>query len=61
MDMLLQQVTGSTLISMLDGFFGYNQVLVVEEDILKTTFVTPWETYEYVFMPFGLKNARETF
>jgi len=29
MEMLLQQVTGSTLMSMLDGFSGYNQVLVV--------------------------------
>jgi hypothetical protein len=32
MEMLLQQVTGSTLMSMLDGFSGYNQVLVAEED-----------------------------
>jgi hypothetical protein len=47
--------------SMLDGFSGYNQVLVVEEDRPKTAFVTPWETYAYVCMPFGLKNVGETF
>jgi hypothetical protein len=41
---------------MLDGFSGYNQVLVVEEDRTNITFVTPWETYAYVCMPFGLKN-----
>jgi hypothetical protein len=35
MEMLLQQVIGSTLMSMLDGFSGYNQVLVAEEDRLK--------------------------
>jgi len=43
MEMLLQQVTSSTLMSMLDGFLGYNQVLVGEEDKPKTNFITPWE------------------
>jgi hypothetical protein len=38
---LLQQVTGSTCMSMLDGFSGYNQVFVVEEDRAKTSFITP--------------------
>jgi hypothetical protein len=45
MEFLLQQVTGSACISMLDGFYGYNQVLVAEEDRAKTKFITPWETY----------------
>jgi hypothetical protein len=48
MEMLLQQVTGSSLMSMLDGFSGYNQVLVAEEDRPKIDFITPWETYAYV-------------
>jgi hypothetical protein len=61
MEMLLQQVTILALMSMLDGFSGYNQVLVVEEDRPKTTFVTPWETYSYVRIPFGLNNVGETF
>jgi hypothetical protein len=61
MEMLLQQVIGSTLMSMLDGFLGYNQVLVAEEDRSKTAFITPWETYAYACMPFGLKNAGATF
>ena len=30
MEMLLQQVIGFALMSMLDGFYGYNQVLLVE-------------------------------
>jgi len=54
---LLQQVTRSTFISMLDGFSRYNQVLVAEEDIPTTSFITPWETYAYAYMPFGLKNV----
>jgi hypothetical protein len=61
MEILLQQVTNSTLMSMLDGFLGYNQVLVAEEDILKTTYITPWETYAYACIPFELKNEKATF
>jgi hypothetical protein len=61
MEMLLKQVTGSPLMSMLDGYLGYNQILVAEENRPKTTFRTPWVTYDYVRMPFGLKNLGETF
>jgi hypothetical protein len=46
---------------MLDGFLGYNQVLMEEEDRSKTTFITPWGTYAYVRMSFGLKNTDATF
>ena len=54
-------VSGSELFSLLDGFSIYNQVLVAEEDRLKTTFKTKWGTFAYRRMPFGLINARETF
>lgn len=57
MESLLQQVTGSKFMSMLAGFSGYNQVLMVEEDNHKTMFTTPWGTYAYNIMPFGMKNA----
>ena len=61
MEKILQMVSGSKLFSLLDGFFGYNQVLVVEEDRLKTTFRTMWGTFAYRIMPFGLINAGATF
>ena len=32
MEAMLQQVTGFELMSMMDGFSGYNQVLVKEEE-----------------------------
>ena len=35
MEQLLQMVSGSELFSLLDGFSGYNQVLVAEEDRLR--------------------------
>ena len=61
MEQLLQLVSGSELFSLLDGFSGYNQVLVAEEDRLKTTFRTKWGTFAFRRMPFGLINAGETF
>lgn len=47
--------------SMLDSFFGYNQVEVVEKDQHKTIFTTPWVTFAYRRMPFGLINTGTTF
>ena len=46
---------------MLDGFSGYNQILVIEEDKHKTASTTPWGTYAHNHMPFGLKNVGSTF
>jgi hypothetical protein len=45
----------------MDGFSGYNQIKMAPEDKAKTTFVTPWGTYCYKVMPFGLKNAGVTY
>ena len=61
MEQILQSVSGSAMLSLLDGFSGYNQVLVSKEDHLKTTFRTKWGTYAYDKMPFGLINAGATF
>jgi hypothetical protein len=61
METLLQRVTGLGMISMLDGFSGYNQIRIKEEDMHKKTFTTPWGTFEYLRMPFGLSNVGATF
>ena len=49
------------MLSFMDGFSGYNQIKLVEENQEKTSFITPWGTYYYVVMPFGLKNAGATY
>ena len=61
MDHILQRVVGSSRISLLDGFSGYNKILVHKDDQTKTSFTTPWGTFIYVKMPFGLKNAGAIF
>ena len=61
MDYILQKVVVSHKMSMLDGFSGYNQIMVHPYDQEKTTFTTPWDTFMYAKIPFGLMNARETF
>lgn len=61
MDHILQRIVGSSRISLVDGFSGHNQILVQPEDQSKTTFTTPWDTFMYLKIPFGLMNAREIF
>jgi len=61
MEQILQLISISKMFSLLDGFLGYNGVIVVEPNQLKTTFRTKWGTYAYIIMPFGLVNAGATF
>lgn len=61
MEHILQTVSRVEIFSLLDGFSGYNQVLVAEPDWLKTTLRTKWATFAYKRMPFGLVNASTTF
>lgn len=61
MDHILQTVSGLEMMSMLDGFSGYNQISVLKQDQHKTTFITPWGTFAYNRMPFGLINVGATF
>ena len=60
-DMLVDSTAGHPMLSFMDGFSGYNQILMAPEDMEKTSFITEWGTYCYRVMPFGLKNAGATY
>ena len=58
---LVDSIAGHKLLSFMDTFFGYNQILMDEEDQEKTSFVTSQRLHCYKVMPFGLKNAGVTY
>ena len=60
-DMLVDNTVGHSMLSFMDGFSRYNQIMMAIEDMEKTSFITEWGTYCYRVMPFGLKNAGATY
>jgi hypothetical protein len=61
MDNVLENLVGGNRMSMINEFSGYNQIVVIEHDKEKATFTTPWGTFMYEKMPFGLMNEGSTF
>ena len=60
-DMLVDSTVGYAMLSFMDGFSGYNQIMTAPEDRDKTSFITKWSTYCYRVMSFRLKNAVATY
>jgi len=60
-DQVLDSLSGKKFFSFLDGFSGYNQIKIAPQDQDKTTFTSPWRTFAYRVLPFGLCNAPATF
>nr|KYP39891.1 Transposon Ty3-I Gag-Pol polyprotein [Cajanus cajan] len=60
---MIDAVAGNEIISLLDGYSGYNQIYIAANDVSKTAFRCPGALgmYEWVMMPFGLKNVGATY
>ena len=60
-DMLVDATAGHELLSFMDAYSGYNQILMHPDDQEKTAFMTNLGIFCYKVMPFGLKNAGATY
>jgi len=54
-------LSGCTVFSTIDLVKGYHQVPMAAADVEKTAIITPFGLFEYIKMPFGLRNSAQTF
>lgn len=57
----IDKLSGAQYFSIIDMASGFHQLPVNEKSIKFTAFVTPNGQYEYLTMPFGLRNAPQVF
>jgi hypothetical protein len=60
-DQVIDSTARCDLLCFLDCYSGYHQIAIKEKDQEKTAFITPFGTYCYTTMFFGLKNADATY
>ena len=58
---LLERLAGNRYYSAMDLLSGFWQIPMHPDDVEKTAFITPFGLFEFLVMPFGLRNATATF
>ncbi|MCO5571476.1 hypothetical protein L7F22_025216 [Adiantum nelumboides] len=61
LDSILDDFAGHKMYSFLDGFSGYNQIRMAQEDQAKIAFIMARRVFACTVMWFGLRNAPSTF
>ena len=61
MDQMVERLAEQSFYCFLDGYSGYNQIVVDPNDQEKTAFTYPFGVFAYRQMPFGFCNAPATF
>ena len=60
-DQIVDSTSGCETLCFLDAYSDYHQIAMKESDQLATSFITPFGSFCYILMPFGLKNAGATY
>ncbi|OAO96594.1 hypothetical protein AXX17_AT4G08320 [Arabidopsis thaliana] len=60
-DCLVESTAGNELLTFMDAFSSYNQIMMNPEDQEKTSFITDRGICCYKVMPFGFKNTGATY
>ena len=56
-DQVVESTSGCGTLCFLDVYSGYHQIVMKESEQLMTSFITLFRSFDYVTMPFGLKNT----
>ena len=60
-NVVIDSIAGYKLLCFLDCYSGYHQIMLKEEDQIKTSFITPFGAYCYTTMSFRFKNTGATY
>ena len=60
-DQVVDSTSGCITLCFLDAYSGYHQITMKESDQLMMSFITPFRSFCYITMLFGLKNTGATY